>query len=185
MFNIRYTADELGYHPITMLDDIDTPEWVINCLDELQHFMIFSLFRIIFTKPETKPLPASRPSISLTIPNKNINTNGQNNNLLAGKDKNADSKADIENNVVSKYQREAFLINDDVKVKVTDVSNNGGGGNRNVHSAGDGYHYVKPRITTPEPEIIERTYLPPKELVRPIHKEYLPPTGFQPPKSDY
>lgn len=25
-YRVRYTADEFGYHPITMLDDIDIPE---------------------------------------------------------------------------------------------------------------------------------------------------------------
>ncbi|XP_037026555.1 uncharacterized protein LOC119067575 [Bradysia coprophila] len=164
-YRVRYTADEFGYHPITMLDDIDIPE-------------------INFTKPEPKPLPVSRPSISLTLPNKAINTNGQNNNLLAGTDKDTDSKAEIEKNVVNQYQRDSFHINDDVKVKVTDVSNNGGGGSQNVLND-DGYHYDKPRITTPEPEIIERTYLPPKEFVPPSDREYLPPTGFEPPRSDY
>ncbi|KAG4075664.1 hypothetical protein HA402_003489 [Bradysia odoriphaga] len=164
-YRVRYTADEFGYHPITTLDDIDIPE-------------------INFTKPEPKPLPVSRPSISLTLPNKAVNTNGQNNNLLTGTDKDSDSKAEIEKNVVNEYQRDTFHINDDVKVKVTDVSNNVGGGNQNVLSD-DGYHYDKPRITTPEPEIIDRTYLPPKEFIPPSDREYLPPTGFEPPRSDY
>lgn len=164
-YRVRYTADEFGYHPITMLDDIDIPE-------------------INFTKPETKPIQVSRPSISLTLPNKVINPTGQNNNLLGGTDKDADSKAEIEKNVVNEYQRDTFHINDDVKVKVTDVSNNGGGGTQNLLSD-DGYHYDKPRVTTPDPQIIERTYLPPKEFVPPSNREYLPPTGFEPPKSDY
>lgn len=69
-------------------------------------------------------------------------------------------------------------------MKVTDVSNNGGGGNKNVLSD-NGYHYDKPRITTAQPEIIDRTYLPPKEFIPPTNREYLPPVGFEPPKSDY
>lgn len=150
-----------------------------------QSFLIpLSTYRINFTKPEPKPVPVSRPSISLSLPNKVANPGGQNNNLLSGNDKDVDSKAGIEKNIVNEYQRETFHVNDDVQVKVTDVSNNGGVENRN--SLGDdGYHYDKPRITTPEPEIIERTYLPPKEFVPPSDREYLPPTGFEPPKSDY
>lgn len=104
------------------------------------------------------------------------------NSLLSGNDK--DSKSEVEKNVVHEYQRETFHVNDDVKVKVTDISNNGGSGQTNALSD-DGYHYEKPRITTAAPEIIERTYLPPKEFIPPADREYLPPVGFEPPKSDY
>lgn len=148
------------------------------------NFLIALLRRINFTKPETKPLTLSRPSISLTLPKKDPSTSGQN-NLLANKDKDSVSKPETAKNVVNEYQRETFHVNDDVKVKVTDVSNNGGGGgNKNVLSD-NGYHYDKPRITTAEPEPLDRTYLPPKEFIPPANREYLPPTGFEPPKSDY
>lgn len=70
-------------------------------------------------------------------------------------------------------------------MKVTDVSNNGGGG-RNPNGLSDnGYNYGTPRITTAQPEIVDRTYLPPKEFIPPSNREYLPPVGFQPPQNDY
>lgn len=145
--------------------------------------------RINFTKPEIKPLTLSRPSISLTLPKKESGTKGgQNNNLLTGNDKELNLKSDLEKNVVNEYQRETFHVNDDVKVKVTDVSNNGGGGGgggNNKVLSDDGYHYDKPLITTAEPELLDRTYLPPKEFIPPTNREYLPPYGFEPPKSDY
>lgn len=149
----------------------------------------FVLYRINFTKPEIKPLTLSRPSFSLTLPKKQASTTGgQNNNLLTGNNKDLDSKSEVEKNLVNEYQRETFHVNDDVKVKVTDVSNNGGGGggggNKNDLSD-NGYHYDKPLITTAEPELLERTYLPPKEFIPPSNREYLPPVGFEPPKSDY
>ncbi|KAJ6640140.1 Larval cuticle protein 9 [Pseudolycoriella hygida] len=160
-YRVRYTADELGYHPITMLDDLDLPE-------------------INFTKPETKPLSLSRPTINFASPKIDLTkSNGQSNNLLSGNDKNPDPK-----DVDSKYQRETFHVNDDVKVKVTDVSNNSGGGNNNLLSD-NGYNYEKPLVTTPEPETLQRTYLPPKQFIPPTNREYLPPTGFAPPKSEY
>lgn len=141
--------------------------------------------RLNITKPETKPITLNRPSFSLTLPKKDSSsTSGQNNNLLTRNDKDSDSKSDIEKNVVNEYQRETFHVNDDVKVKVTDVSNNGGGRNQNGLSD-NGYNYGKPSITTAEPEIIDRTYLPPKEFIPPSNREYLPPVGFQPPQNDY
>lgn len=116
-------------------------------------------------------------------------TGGQNNNLLTGNNKDLDSKSEVEKNLVNEYQKETFHVNDDVKVKVTDVSNNGGGGGGGGGSKNDlsdnGYHYDKPLITTAEPELLERTYLPPKEFIPPSNREYLPPVGFEPPKSDY
>lgn len=120
----------------------------------------------------------------MTLPKKD-STGGQNNNLISGNNKDSDSKSEIGKNVVNEYQRETFHVNDDVKVKVTDVSNNGGGGGKQNVLSDNGYHYEKPAITTAEPEVIDRTYLPPKEFIPPANREYLPPVGFKPPKSDY
>lgn len=126
----------------------------------------------------------NRPSFSLTLPNKDSSTKGgQNNNLLSDNDKDLDNKSDVDKNLVNEYQKETFHVNDDIKVKITDVSNNGGGIKNELNDSG--YHYDKPLITTAEPEILDRTYLPPKEFIPPANREYLPPIGFKPPTSDY